>query len=409
MFFQKNRRKREKRGETRRGATSSAPIYGPSWKNLRTKQRTSGIKKAPLISMRTPKIIVSYFRLRVMKLTYRILFVVLFLGLFYLLFFSEWLQISSIVIEGNKNTDKKMILDSIEPYLHKKRFFFFPSNNFFLLPQEGIKKEIINNFRRISQVKIKKEFPNTLAIEVEEKKAVLLFCNEKGCLWVDEKGISYNESSYFEALADSSDVVIVEDNSHSDLKVGEAINDETYVSFANGLWRAFSEKTQIELKSLSTPLPSAREIRAHTKDGWTVYFDVENGLERNLDLLVQVLGDIKEKEGEEQVKCLDYIDLRVSDRAFYKLKDNCQKGEIVPPEEGQQGEESSSNNSNGNNSNNNLADGADARSNKKASDNKNNNNNNNNKNQNQNSNVNQNSNTNQNKDTAREGKSKKKN
>jgi len=303
------------------------------------------LQKNPLISVKTPKLVVSYFRLWAMKVGYRILFIVLFLGLFYFLFFSEWLQIQRIVIEGNKNTDKKLILDSVEPYLHKKVLAIFPSNNFFWVREGSIENEAKSNFRRISEVKIKKEFPNTLILQIEEKKAVLLFCNEKGCLWVDEDGASYNQSSYSEAVADSTDVVIVEDSSHSDLVVGQGITDSVYVSFANDLWRGFPEKTGKELLKLSTPIPSAREIRAETKEGWMIYFDVDSGIERSMNLLSEVLGQIKEKEGEEKAKCLDYIDLRVRDRVFYKLKDNC-GGEAT--NEGENNNLNSNGNQNGN-------------------------------------------------------------
>ncbi len=341
FFKRKKNRSTNQKVVFKRGISQKPLVYNPSWKSFKTNKRRNSLQKNPLISVKTPRLVISYFRLWVMKVTYKTLFILLFFGLFYMLFFSEWFQIQRVVIEGNKNTDKKLILDAVEPYLHKKVLSFFPSNNYFWISNSGIIKEVKADFRRISDVKIQKSFPGTLILKVEEKKAVLLFCNEKGCLWVDEDGYSYNQSSYSEAVSDSTEVVIVEDSSHSDLVVGQAITDSAYVSFANDLWHQFPEKTQKELSALSTPLPSAREIRATTKEGWTVYFDVDMGIERNMNLLVEVLKQIKDKEGEGKIPCLDYIDLRVQDRVFYKLKDNC-------------GGENQQNNNGNNNSNTNT-------------------------------------------------------
>jgi len=297
----------------------------PSWKSFTVKRKNVGTRRGPLVNIRTPRLVVSEIRLFLLKLSYNVLFLLLAVGIVYFLFFSEWLQINKVMVEGNKSTDNKLILDSVEPFLHKKVLFLFPSNNFFFVPTRQIEREIMANFKRIGKVKVSRGFPSSLAIRVEEKKAVLLFCSNGGCVWVDEEGIAYNKSSYAEALADSANVVIVQDNSNSDLVPGKLVTSPDYVDFANKLWRSFPEKMGKELAFLSTPLPSAEEIRANSKEGFLVYFDTTVPMERSLALLQRVIEqELKEKEG--GVTCLDYIDLRITDRVFYKMKDNCNNG-----------------------------------------------------------------------------------
>jgi len=309
----------------------------PSWKAYRVQRKRAGLRRGPLVNIKTPKLIVSELRLFALKITYNVLFLLLITGFLYFLFFSEWLQINNITVEGNKITDKKLILDGVEPFLHKKAFLVFPSNNLFFVPTYRIEKEILANFKRISGAEVRRSFPTSLAIKIEEKKAVLLFCSNEGCVWVDQEGIAYNKSSYAEAVANSSsDVVIVQDNSHSNLASGQLVTEPAYVSFANRLWRSFPEKIGKELIYLSTPLPSAQEIRANTKEGWMVYFDTTMDLDKSLDLLSEVLNrELKNKEGIDNsndpnnpsgTNCLDYIDLRVVDRVFYKMKEGCSGG-----------------------------------------------------------------------------------
>lgn len=315
----------------------------PSWRSFKTRKRPTLRRGGTLVSIRTPKLGVSDIRMFFLRITYNALFLLLGVGIVYFLFFSEWLQISNVLVEGNKTIDKKLILDATEPYLHKKAFWFFPSNNFFFVPTGQIAKEILSDYKRIGDVKVSRGFPNSLAIRLQEKKAVLLFCSDQGCVWVDEEGVVYNKSSYAEAVGEGSDVVIVEDNSHGNYELGQLVTEPAYVDYANRLWHIFPEKIGKELVHLSAPLPSAQEIRANTKEGWMVFFDTTMDLDRSVALLQKVIEqELKDKEG--GTICVDYIDLRVVDRVFYKMKDSCgNNGENQNPEQAENQENNNSN------------------------------------------------------------------
>lgn len=323
MIFSKRKRNINRNFQYQRRTSPSWKAYQPKKGRLRESRRKA-------FTLQTPKLVISELRLLALKVVYYGLFLLLAFGVVYFFFFSEWMQVGSVLVEGNRTTDKKLVLDVTEPYLHKKRFFLFPSDNFFFVPTAQIEREILGSFKRVSKVEVKRSFPRTIVINLEEKKAVLLFCGNPGCVWVDEEGVAYNKSSYSEALADSSEVVIVQDSSHSDLPVGQLATDPANVDFANRLWHIFPDKIGKELEYMSTPLPGALEIRAHTKEGWTVFLDMTLDLEKNLELLSQVLEE-EFKDKPEGTTCLDYIDLRVVDRVFYKMKDNC-PGENPPPE-----------------------------------------------------------------------------
>ncbi len=309
------------------GRVSRGPL--PSRSRVRSYSRPRMRRltpKNPLISVRTPKLVVSGLRLSLARFTYRLLFILLIFGTFYSLFFSEWLQVHSITIEGNQIVDKKAILDSVEPFLHKKVFKFFPSNNFFFVPTKQIEKEILMNFKRISRASVERIFPGGVKIIVQEKKAVLIFCNNKGCTWVDGDGVSYNQSSFFEVSSDNGNLVVVRDSSNADIPLDSLITSPEYVNFANEVSRKFKEKTGFEITEISTPIPSALELRVKTSDDWMAYFDISLSLERSLELLMKIIDqEIKSKNME--VRCLEYVDLRLSDRAFYKIKQDCIKTE----------------------------------------------------------------------------------
>ncbi|MBM3255911.1 MAG: FtsQ-type POTRA domain-containing protein [Candidatus Moranbacteria bacterium] len=298
--------------------------------------------KRPRVNLRTPRVIVSQVRLFFARLVYYTLFGLLFAGVFYFLFFSEWLEIHNLSVEGNNIVDQKTILGTAEPYLHKKRFWIFPSNNFFLVPVRQIEKELLGNYKRISSVEIKKFLPHSLVISVKEKKAVLLFCSDKGCTWVDEEGVAYNKSTYTEALNLNVGVVIIQDNSGKAIPLGSAATSAKLVAFANGIAKNFTEITRKEVGFLSVPLPSAEEIRVHTKEGWIAYFDINFDLEKSLALLDQTISQNLAEE-QKSTDCLEYVDLRIVDRIFYKLKPEYSEDSKKAEEENPPGDQDSQN------------------------------------------------------------------
>lgn len=329
-----NKKNKNRPGNYRR----RTPVYKSdkikSYSNLRVRRLTP---KNPLISVRTPKLVVSGMRMYLARLIYRLLFLLLIFGTFYSLFFSEWLQVHSVTIEGNRIVDKKSILDSVEPFLHKKTLRFFPSNNFFFIPTNQIKKEILSNFKRVSDVSVERIFPGGLKIVVEEKQAVLIFCNNKGCTWVDQEGVSYNQSSFFEVSSDNGNLVVVKDSSNSEIPLDSLITSPEYVNFANELSKKFKEKTGYDVTEISTPIPSALELRARTAEDWSAYFDIGLSLDRSLELLNKIIEqEVKSKNLE--TRCLEYADLRLSDRIFYKLKPECAQSVDEKNREEQEGE-----------------------------------------------------------------------
>ena len=160
--------KKKKAGASRYGGgvVSRRSNKVRSYSALRVRRLTP---KNPLISVKTPKLVVSGLRIYLARIIYRFLFLILIFGTFYFFVFSEWLQVHSITIEGNKIVDKKAILDSVEPFLHKKILKILPSNNFFFIPTKQIEKEVRGNFKRVSGVTVERIFPGGLKIIIEEK------------------------------------------------------------------------------------------------------------------------------------------------------------------------------------------------------------------------------------------------
>jgi flagellar biosynthesis GTPase FlhF len=82
----------------------------------------------------------------------------------------------------------------------------------------------------------------------------------------------------------------------------------------------FKEKNQLVIKNLTIPLPSASEIKVKTEQGWLILLNIDHPLSDQVEALKIIMN--KDLPEENKI-CLDYIDLRVVDKIYYRLFDDC--------------------------------------------------------------------------------------
>ncbi len=124
------------------------------------------------------------------------------------------IRISDIYIEGNSVVLDKDIKKEVLEILDGKYFGAFPRNNIFIYSKQQIKKDILDVFKRIYNVKIKTINTNSIKIIVKERSTFALWCGnylyEGGrnisdkCYFMDEVGFiftqapNFSDSVYFE-------------------------------------------------------------------------------------------------------------------------------------------------------------------------------------------------------------------
>ena len=141
-----------------------------------------------------------------------IIFLSIFLFLFIgLVFLSRWerLQIENIEISGNKIIESKMILEKVEEDLTGHYLWVIPKTNFLLYPENSIKKELAEDFKRLENINVSIDTMRVLKIELSERKAVYTWCGdtldsrtagintENKCYFMNELGYVFDEAPYF--------------------------------------------------------------------------------------------------------------------------------------------------------------------------------------------------------------------
>lgn len=194
---------------------------------------------------------------------------------------------------------KKIEISSPEKYKTRIKEEIPEGENFFILNQKAISRNIEKEFPQIKNVKIEKIFPSRISVKVEERMAFGVFCsNQKTshCFLMSSDGFIYKETKPSDKY-----LLFIGDNSDN-LKIGgEAIQKE----LMGGIISLMKElrKLKVSVSRIETFL---FEVRVFTKEGFKIYFSKDN-FKKQTEILVTILKNtIKSKEK----KSLKYIDLR---------------------------------------------------------------------------------------------------
>lgn len=247
------------------------------------------------------------------------LLLVVFFGICaYLSLFSPFLDIEKVSIEGNQDISSIEIANVVEKSLEGNFFMCLPKRNFFLASKRSIASAVRENFGRLEVVTIEKKFPKALLIKVTERKAELVWCSAGVCYFVDKNGLVYSGAAGNEEELRSRNFLVVVDDSASPVEIGKTKINSEYVGYLEATNAMIRYDLKIDVAgSYHTPGIASQEVSVSVAEGWILKLSSETPVEETK----KIIEAIFEKElSEEQRKKLEYFDLRVKGKIYYKLK-----------------------------------------------------------------------------------------
>lgn len=257
--------------------------------------------------------------------------------IFYLAFFSRMLKIDAVFVEGavsvNEDEIKNMAISLMKINLFNK----INRDSFILLPEREIKQAVLSRFAEIEDVLIVRNIKEkNIAIMIKERNPLAVWCQIAAlqenvassslvlaedrkmvspeierCYFVDEKGF------IFKPAPSISGGIITTIYSQSDekLELRGKVGDQMMLEFILAVKKEFSEVnfgvTEFFIKS-----KTFGDLEILTPEGWRIYFDLRGSAGSQINALKRVLAE----EIKNQRNQLDYVDLRVANRVYYKLK-----------------------------------------------------------------------------------------
>jgi len=268
--------------------------------------------------------------------------IIIFGGLFFcllgvLIYFSIWssiLQIKKIEIKSEKNPiyyNNNEIIKIAEEKLAEKIFNIIPQNTIILAPIDEIKNTILDKFSEIRQVNIYRNLSDMgLTIEIEERESIGIWCKfeeierilepiststeevvEKikeikigHCFQIDKEGVIYRKS----LLVKSSSVLNIYSSRNQSAAIKDTVVPLKIINFISEI----KEKAPVLMSEFN--FISIEDLRGITFWGWQVYFNPAY----SIDSQIKALEIVLDEQIKENYTSLEYIDLRIEGRIYYK-------------------------------------------------------------------------------------------
>lgn len=235
----------------------------------------------------------------------------------YALFFSPFTAVSKIKITGTETIDGEIVSEKIRNVMEGKYLRLIRRDNFIFLPKMKIAEKIKKDLLRVDSVEIVKKFPNEMTVRLKEKSLKLVLCAGEACFVIDDAGLAYAPADFEAGQLGEKNLDILRDDSGKEISQGGAALDSEYVNFILAAKNKIESDLGIEAqKEIHTPNISSGDVRMETIEGWKIFLDKNIPVEKEVEMLRITLNKIDEQKR----KDLEYVDLRVNNKVFYKFK-----------------------------------------------------------------------------------------
>jgi|GEM_PF-1790155 len=260
---------------------------------------------------------------RILLNSFYLLLVFLAVGaILYALLFLEYFQVKNVSFTGMVTVHEEDIKNVSFDYLGQKGYFL-DNNNIFALSSSDLSEKIKKSFRRVKKVEVRKDLPNSLEISVEEYEPVGISCKDSlgnddpeefkkaDCFYFDKDGVIFDSTPL---IVGDLFVSLYDDN----IEVNDFPEDhykKESIDFILKLKDGISKKTGIQVDHFKF-LNEYDDVEVVSKSGFKMFFTQEQDPIFQADAVKNVI----ENKIKDDLVNLDYIDLRIQNRAYYKLK-----------------------------------------------------------------------------------------
>ncbi len=222
-------------------------------------------------------------------------------GIYYLVLYSSVFKIKSIIIENNKFLTNEEIIRDLKQYVLRGGFAGQAGfDNLFSWPSG----KIAVADPAVSELKINKNWiGREVKVSVEERERFAIWCVFGGdnCYWMDRQGIIFAEAP----LTEGSLVFTVFDSRNNVLLLGSKIEEDRFVGNLISVLENLN-KTGFEITKINFD-KDLQEITVQTMEGTRLLFSDRFNSAQNIALIKDL-----------NLKNVDYIDLRVENKIYYK-------------------------------------------------------------------------------------------
>jgi hypothetical protein len=126
------------------------------------------------------------------KKIYLSIIVLSFLSMMYIIVFNTFFHVTKIKITGNERIKSEECEQTVLGIINYDKFFFLPGQSYVLIDTDEIRDILMEKYI-LDAISVRKEFPNELIIEMQEKISTVIFDDGKKYAYVDINGYFIEE------------------------------------------------------------------------------------------------------------------------------------------------------------------------------------------------------------------------
>ena len=224
--------------------------------------------------------------------------------LVYLFIFSPIFVISEVEINTEKS-NVASIRDTIDEFLNQNFLLIFPMKNILVFRKNNL-KQVLDNKHHLSQVIIKKDFPNKLILDIIDESLIVIKNNNKNYI-IDKNGDIEDEIT--QEIAMEKKYISVDYNTdfqllmHSNVLTPDKVNKII----------AFNDLLQNNSFNVSKYSLEKEFFFIAQLEKYQVRFNLKNNVQKQIDNLVTT-----NKKLTKDNQMIEYIDLRFNNKIYYQ-------------------------------------------------------------------------------------------
>ena len=235
-------------------------------------------------------------------------------------FYIPYFKIKAVAISGTETVRASDIESSVKNFISGREFWVLPRSSMFILSEDMIVSHLAKNFPRLDRISMKVDgiSPATVLIGIKERTTWAVVCRVLANLGADENSCFYSSSDGFlfgPAPKESGSFFLhIKDNREENYETGDYFIAQGELDRIRAILEKIASVTGENIDEISVSQDEIFYYEASSDAGWKIIFDSRTDpaiAAGNFAIAYKnTLGEILSK--------VDYIDLRLENRIFYK-------------------------------------------------------------------------------------------
>lgn len=238
----------------------------------------------------------------------------------YLFFFSPYFTVQEVIVDGTDLVSPDAVRQTVTDMFTRKEWGVFRASNIFFFPAQDAQSALQKAFSPIAQVSISRNMhfvrigswnqKSALAVHITERPKTALACDSSQCFFTDDDGVLFAPA----LVASGASVLRISETDLSGVVLPAQKYPADFISFIKNM-KTTAAGEGVVFDSFARANDFG-DVQTHTADNYTVFLTMSQEPKKQARILKEILSKMVQGD----IAKLDYVDLRVENRAYYKLK-----------------------------------------------------------------------------------------